>query len=265
LIINKNLSSYNDGSEIKIIEGDHLSCLFALTVKFLIGKLSEKLQKRFLTDISIGVVITAYSNGAFINYVKNNLGFKLARAKTGVKHLSIEAKKFDIATYFESNGHGTLTYDDSIQSKIEKLESLVESSTDAQTLELLSIYISMFNKTVGDSLSGLICVESSMKLMNMSTKELFDIYKELEYVNIKACVNDKNIFVPNEDESRLIHPVEAQSFIDLTIDKYPNCNARCFVRPSGTEDIVRIYAEADTLEIAITISESVKKHIIENY
>lgn len=218
-----------------------------------------------MSDISIGVIVTAYSNGAFINYIKNNLGFKLARAKTGVKHLSVEAKKFDIATYFESNGHGTLTYDNSIKMKIEKLESLVESSTDAQTLELLTIYLSMFNKTVGDSLSALICVESSMKLMNMSTEELYNIYKELEYVNIKANVQDKNVFVPNDDESRLIEPVAVQEFIDETINKYYNCNARCFVRPSGTEDIVRIYAEADTLEIAVEISETVKKHLVDNY
>jgi phosphoacetylglucosamine mutase len=189
----------------------------------------------------------------------------MARSKTGVKHLSVEAKKFDIATYFESNGHGTLTYDDSIKSKIEKLGSLAESSTDAQTLELLSIYISMFNKTVGDSLSALICVESSLKLMNMSTKELYEIYKELEYVNIKALVKDKNIFVPNDDESRLLQPAAVQDFIDQTIEKFQNCNARCFVRPSGTEDIVRIYAEADNLEIAVEISETVKKHIEHNY
>jgi phosphoacetylglucosamine mutase len=236
-----------------------------LTLKFLIGKLSKNLQQQFLSDISIGVVGTAYSNGAFINYVKNNLGFTLAMSKTGVKHLTAESKKFDISTYFESNGHGTITYRETIRNKVEKLTSLIESSTDGQTLELLSLYISMFNQTVGDSLSALIGVECSLKLMNMSTKELYEIYKELEYVNIKAVVKNKNIFIPNDDESRLLEPLDAQSFIDKTVLSYLNCNARCFVRPSGTEDIVRIYAEANTIEVAVEIAEKVKKHLVDNY
>lgn len=44
--------------------------------------------------------------------------------------------------------------------------------------------------------------------------------------------------------------------------------ARCFVRPSGTEDIVRIYAEAKTHEdiaqIVAAVSEVVTDHPIIN-
>lgn len=232
---------------------------------FLIKKLSPNLQKQFLSEISLGVVGTAYSNGAFLNYIKNTLGLKLSMSKTGIKHLSEEGKKFDISTYFESNGHGTLAYNETIKGKIEKLSSLIESSSDAQTLELLSIYVSMFNQTVGDSLTDLICIESSLKLLNMTTEELYYIYNELEYVNIKTVVKDKNIFITTEDETRLVHPLEVQSFIDKTIEKFPNCNARCFVRPSGTEDILRIYAEAETEKVAVEIADIVKKYLSENY
>jgi phosphoacetylglucosamine mutase len=34
---------------------------------------------------------------------------------------------------------------------------------------------------------------------------------------------------------------------------------RCFVRPSGTEDVVRVYAEASTQEAADTLANSVAK------
>jgi phosphoacetylglucosamine mutase len=236
-----------------------------MAVKFLISKLSKNLQNLFFKEISIGVIGTAYSNGAFINYVRNVLGLEFVIAKTGVKHSSAIAKNYDIATYFESNGHGTLTYKDSIKTKIEKLTSFIECSKDGQTLELLQIFMSMFNKTVGDSLSALICVESALKLMNMSTEDLFNIYKELEYVNVKVVISDKSIFKPNHDETRLVEPEIFQDFIDETVGRFAKSNGRCFIRPSGTEDIVRIYAEADSLKEAEELAEIVKNKILEKY
>jgi phosphoacetylglucosamine mutase len=42
-------------------------------------------------------------------------------------------------------------------------------------------------------------------------------------------------------------------------------HGRCFVRPSGTEDVVRIYAEADTQEEADRLTqltyEAIQKHL----
>lgn len=37
--------------------------------------------------------------------------------------------------------------------------------------------------------------------------------------------------------------------------------SRCFVRPSGTEDIVRIYAEGPTEEVCETIVTKIKEMI----
>ena len=34
-------------------------------------------------------------------------------------------------------------------------------------------------------------------------------------------------------------------------------HGRCFVRPSGTEDVVRVYAEASTVEAADSLAKSV--------
>lgn len=39
-------------------------------------------------------------------------------------------------------------------------------------------------------------------------------------------------------------PVGLQAAVDAEVAKYPQ--ARSFVRPSGTEDVVRVYAEAET-------------------
>lgn len=45
-------------------------------------------------------------------------------------------------------------------------------------------------------------------------------------------------------ERRTVSPVGLQEAIDSLVKKYRQ--ARSFVRPSGTEDVVRVYAEAET-------------------
>jgi phosphoacetylglucosamine mutase len=147
--------------------------------------------------------------------------------------------------------------------KIEKLNCFIESSKDSQTLELVSIFLSLFNKTVGDSISAFIATECSLKLMNMTIFELYNIYKELESVNLKVIVKDKNIFIPNEEETRLLHPIDVQNYIDQILKENIEHSARCFVRPSGTEDVVRIYSEASSIEIAMDIAKLVSNKILE--
>lgn len=48
------------------------------------------------------------------------------------------------------------------------------------------------------------------------------------------------------DETRCIEPYGLQQDIDSLVADVGNKRARTFVRPSGTEDIVRIYAECNT-------------------
>jgi phosphoacetylglucosamine mutase len=255
----------NESKQIKMVDGDHLICLFGKTVKLLIGKLSSNLQKRFLNEIKIGIICTAYSNGEFMSFIKKDLGFDLIIAKTGVKHLHHKAKNFDIAIYFESNGHGTIYSNEDIHKKIEKLNCFIESSTDSQTLEFMSIFLSMFNRTTGDSLSAMIATEASLLLNNMKLIDVYNIYTELDSLNEKVTVKNKDIFLPNEDDSKLIEPKEVQLFIDSEVEKFTNNKARCFVRPSGTEDIVRIYAEADNFKIVKELVDAVKNFILNKF
>lgn len=131
---------------MKIISGDRLITLYSLFFDRIIKSLSNSLQKEFKKQIKIGIVSTAYSNGNFMKFIKENLGLELAITKTGVKYLHPVAKKFDIGIYFESNGHGTVVYSQElIKEKLTKMDSLCNTSNDAQMLELLQVYLSMFN------------------------------------------------------------------------------------------------------------------------
>jgi phosphomannomutase len=52
----------------------------------------------------VGVVQTAYANGASTRYLTGTLGLRVATTPTGVKHLHKAAEVFDLGIYFEANG-----------------------------------------------------------------------------------------------------------------------------------------------------------------
>lgn len=57
---------------------------------------------------------------------------------------------------------------------------------------------------------------------------------------------DRLQFKTIDDESRLTQPIEVQELIDQAVSEVEA--GKAFVRPSGTEDILRLYAEAATEE-----------------
>ena len=68
----------------------------------------------------------------------------------------------------------------------------------------------------------------------------------------KIKVADRSIFKTTKEESRLEHPLPLQHFIDQIVASCPG--SRSFVRPSGTEDVLRLYVEAETLGDVDTIA-----------
>ena len=71
------------------------------------------------------------------------------------------------------------------------------------------------------------------------------IYQDFPSKQEKLLIPNKDIIKCNIDESKVISPLEFQSELDMIMKNI--INGRCFIRPSGTEDIVRIYAEANTI------------------
>jgi len=57
-------------------------------------------------------------------------------------------------------------------------------------------------------------------------------------------VADRRVIDTTDAERRAVTPSGLQEKIDALVKKHRL--SRAFVRPSGTEDVVRIYAEADT-------------------
>ena len=159
---------------------------------------------------------------------------------TGVKYLHHAAEHYNVGVYFEANGHGTVLFSQSTQ---EKLASH-EPSTPAQSTALnhLINLTQLINQTVGDALSDMLLVEVVLAHKSYSGVEWNSLYADLPNRLVKVVVGNRNAFKTEDAERRLVSPPGLQAKIDDLVRRYEG--GRSFVRPSGTEDVVRVYAEA---------------------
>ncbi|CAG8546771.1 6583_t:CDS:10 [Ambispora leptoticha] len=227
---------YNDSDgTFKLLDGDKIASLAA-------GFIMELIKASGLEEINVGVVQTAYANGSSTNYLTKVLGVPVSCVSTGVKHLHHEAEKYDVGVYFEANGHGTVLFSPSSQARIRKAEGKTPENISA--LEKLRALIDLINQTVGDALSDLLLVEAILTYRRWTPKQWDQAYTDLPNRLVKVVVSNRHIFKTTDAERKLLEPKGLQEKIDLLVQQYKD--GRSFVRPSGTEDVVRVYAEAAT-------------------
>lgn len=137
---------------------------------------------------------------------------------------------------------------------------MIETSKDSQIIELFQLFIALFNSITSDGVSNLLVIESIMKSMNLSIKDVYDFYNEMPYkiVDIKMKYSK---FITNEDDSKIIEPKNMQIIIDELSNKY--ANSKIYVRPTGTEDYLRVYVESETDDNCEKIIEELSKRLKE--
>ncbi|CAN6811588.1 hypothetical protein Bca4012_000755 [Brassica carinata] len=234
--------------KIELLDGDKILSLFALFVKEQLNVLDDGCCR-------LGVVQTAYANGASTDYLKG-LGLEVVFAKTGVKHLHEKAAEFDVGIYFEANGHGTILFsEDYVTLLVDKRKGLSEGSDECNAVSRLVAVSNLINQAVGDAISGLLLVEVVLRHMGWSVQKWNELYKDLPSRQVKVEVPDRTAVVTTSEETEALRPLGIQDAINGEIKKYRR--GRAFIRPSGTEDVVRVYAEATTQEDADSLGDSV--------
>ncbi|KAF8640550.1 hypothetical protein AX17_000212 [Amanita inopinata Kibby_2008] len=216
----------------QMLDGDKIAALVASFIVELV-KLAGLEH-----DVRVGVVQTAYANGASTRYLTQRLPVKCV--PTGVKHLHHAAEHFDIGVYFEANGHGTVLFSRSTLEKFQTHEPITPAQSTA--LNKLIDLTHLINQTVGDALSDVLLVEVVLAHKAYSGIEWNSLYTDLPNRLVKVVVPDRNAFRTEDAERRLVSPPNLQARIDELVRRYEG--GRSFVRPSGTEDVVRVYAEA---------------------
>ena len=109
----------------------------------------------------------------------------------------------------------------------------------------------------------MLAIETILYDLDMSIQQFAELYSENPSKLWKAVVPDRLVFVPNFNETRLEAPKHMQDKIDELVAAAPESKA--FVRPSGTEDVVRIYAEAKTVEEMNQMGEAMAAYIAANF
>ena len=91
-------------------------------------------------------------------------------------------------------------------------------------------------------------VETILHAKGWSIEDWSKAYTDLPNRQMKVRVADRTVITTTDAERKVVTPAGLQAEIDALVAKFPN--GRSFVRPSGTEDVVRVYSESDTQDNA---------------
>jgi phosphoacetylglucosamine mutase len=190
------------------------------------GLLCLYLASRLPDTLNCVYVHTRYTNSGLLRFLEEKCPrFRAVCVKTGVKHLhaAATAADVDVGVYFEPNGHGTI------------------HARDPTAHPLLPL----LNPAVGDAITDLLAVEVVRASLGLDTLAAWRsaLYVPLPCATTKMLVPDRTaVVVDADDEAILREPaslVAALASIDVS-----HSARRFFVRPSGTEDCVRLYTES---------------------
>ncbi|XP_055376879.1 phosphoacetylglucosamine mutase [Condylostylus longicornis] len=243
----------DSNGKFQLLDGDRIATLVANYLMSLVKKCGLKLK--------MGLVQTAYANGASTDYIVNELKVPVSCVSTGVKHLHHKALEYDIGIYFEANGHGTVVFSDEAKEMIKSISELSQNPEQKNAANNFIDVINLINETVGDAISDMLLVETILHSKGWDVREWFDTYTDLPNKLLKIKVQDRNVIVTADAERICVKPEGLQDEIDKITSNYKR--GRSFVRPSGTEDVVRVYAEAatksDVDQLAYEVSQVVYK------
>ena len=245
----------NDVGALRLLDGDKISCLFCQFIQEQLAVLES-----YGTPIRLGVVQTAYANGASTAVLQKLVGPKnVLIAKTGVKHVHHAAHTFDIGVYFEANGHGTILFGPNFYKAVALLAPQVDGNVAAAVaLKRLQLLPALVNQAVGDALSDLLLVDAILMLQGRSLDDWYHMYQDLPSRQSKVMVPDRTVIQTNENETKCIQPRGLQEELEKAMQVL---RGRTFVRPSGTEDVVRVYAEAPSQTAADSLAKQAEQII----
>uniref|UniRef100_A0A8B9ZP95 Phosphoacetylglucosamine mutase n=1 Tax=Anas zonorhyncha TaxID=75864 RepID=A0A8B9ZP95_9AVES len=224
-----------------LIDGDKIATLISIFLKELLAKVGQTLK--------MAVIQTAYANGSSTRYLEETLQVPVHCVKTGVKHLHHKAQEFDIGVYFEANGHGT------VSTSMQCIISAAKTYKKCQISLRMILPFPPCSQTVGDAISDMLVIEAILSLKGLTVHQWDAFYTDFPNRLLKVQVADRQVIDTTDAERRAVTPPGLQEKIDALVKKYKF--SRAFVRPSGTEDVVRIYAEADTQENADALAHEV--------
>ena len=193
-------------------------------------------------------------------------------AATGVKFLHEKAEHFDIGVYFEANGHGTVIFNETFLEKIDALLSNKETLMNAQFIrnneelrknveeyyEFIEFYFNackLANPSVGDAICNFLIFELALTYLKLNYEDTLNLYTDLKSKTSKIAVKSKENVKTTDIEDKVTSPKGLQEQIDDVVRRHDGRKA--FLRPSGTENVLRLHVEAKTEDQVEVITKEV--------
>ena len=129
-----------------------------------------------------------------------------------------------------ANGHGTALFSDDFHEKIKA------SGKGGKILALSRL----LSQVCGDAITDMLAAEIAMRAAGWSVSDWIALYADLPSRRLKVSAAHQDVPGPDKGHKPCI---AAGRHRRSGVARGP---ARCFVRPSGTEPFVRVYAEAAT-------------------
>ncbi|KAK4536369.1 hypothetical protein CDCA_CDCA08G2394 [Cyanidium caldarium] len=272
-----------------LLDGDHM---VALLVDFVVGALLHASDDDGGETVAnrpegrrpwrVGVALTAYSNAACVAFLHRlrkscevqqqtrvpNVSLDIVFAETGVKHLERQAREYDIGIYFEPNGHGTVLW---------PCLNTSPPATQRHLPAALQLLARLANPAIGDGVANLLLLLAVLHARQWSLAMWHDaLFTPLPAVHRTVRVPDRHLIVTRGAHYELLQPealrdsvnqlVQAVSAAPPIEPHHPADAAtpapRVLIRPSGTEDIVRIYVEASPKPLAEQLAADVEDAVI---
>jgi|EP00970_Alexandrium_tamarense_P014093 phosphoacetylglucosamine mutase len=243
----------DDAGKFHLLDGDKIAVLVSSFIQEELRCIDPEEQA-----VKCGVVQTAYANGSSTLYLQNVVKTNVVIAKTGVKFVHAAAHHhYDVGVYFEANGHGTVLFGpkfyDFIASADARLRGTPRSNRANIALRRLRVLPALVNQSVGDAMSDMLLVDAILFLRGWDLSTWAQLYNDMPSKQAKVKVADRTVITTNDNETAATSPAALQKALQSAMDAMAleeNTSSgpkpRCFVRPSGTEDAVRVYAEANS-------------------
>lgn len=245
---------YEDGAgKFHLLDGDKIAVLVTSFIQEEMRAIDPDGKA-----VKCGVVQTAYANGSSTTYLKNVVKTNVVIAKTGVKFVHAAAHhNFDVGVYFEANGHGTVLFGPKFYEFIAAADVMLRGKPRNNraniALRRLRVLPALVNQSVGDAMSDMLLVDAILYLRGWDLSTWAQLYSDLPSKQAKVKVADRTVILTNDNETAATAPEALQTALQSAMDAMASQeNAgngpkpRCFVRPSGTEDAVRVYAESNS-------------------
>ncbi|KAE9553393.1 hypothetical protein FO519_003403 [Halicephalobus sp. NKZ332] len=228
-------SVHYNGS-FRVLDGDYQAVLFADFICKHYQHWAETVPAH--ERLSFGIATTRYANGAFDKALeKFGDVLKVMKGETGVANISALVKNMDIGIFFESNGHGSVFVSQ------KAFDYLKERSP------ILYNFLKFFEHPVGDGFANLLAVEYILQECKAGAEQWGEYFIPRASLLKKVAVNDLSQYKLDPLKPHLLErPEIVRHYSRVMMDENPSC--RIYIRPSGTEPVLRVYVEGENEEQA---------------